>query len=577
MTSNPRLYGRDDSWGWRAQAGAGSLLTDLGGTFVVRSTRGRVTPQVHLPLPPAFVPEDGVRLVQLLDDATRALKQFEADGEMQWPILRMGQWRRQIAERIDWGEMQSVRSVAIPLPAPLAGLPAGPLARLGIGGLVAAGLGRYAAQIMERVADMQRPAYRWGGGNAYFPVEGGIVVDGDAVLQWYDDTLGPPSRLTRFYGPDEVGYLGIRFVGFSLTDEEAAAYYADTFVQTMEGSAGTIYGTIPSVVPNAYVGGYMWASPAARWTASTGTVSIVEPAVLPLDDEFAPHVPLSWAAAALRDDASPWSHGRTASNGDVLYDPPKRLPPPPPVVSGAVMVVGEAGGTAAGVYVPPAGVGVERSRERKIRHLRSQTTGNGFSLARSAQRTLEAMTETGDAIGALFNALPPDIRRAMRREYLNTFFGEDDVWDFGHSKRPPRELPVAWQLRALQRHWREIDPMGAVRELAWETVSDTVYGLMGRASVAAQERAIRRFATNVSPGFEHPLSPQLPLQDIGQQITGRFARENRQRREREYLGKYDVARAIQAGQDRRARVAQERRRFKESLGGTVQGQVVRLK
>lgn len=178
-------------------------------------------------------------------------------------------------------------------------------------------------------------------------------------------------------------------------------------------------------------------------------------------------------------------------------------------------------------------------RERKARV--SEGVRHMLAATADGKRILEWLLEAGDSINALWNALPPQLRRIEQQLWYEEQFARGNM-------EPGRISPDA-QAGAVLRNWRFVDVDGAIGELAWETTQDTLYGLTGQ----QLQRAMQRLGltggagSTVSPTWEHPLDPSLPfagqyrvrdrttkqmvtvpeapLHYVMQRITGRAARD----------------------------------------------------
>jgi hypothetical protein len=143
-------------------------------------------------------------------------------------------------------------------------------------------------------------------------------------------------------------------------------------------------------------------------------------------------------------------------------------------------------------------------------------------------RLLETAAEASDALGAIYNALPAELRKATRQQWVEGEFDKGVL-------RPARELPDQYKLLAIAQHWRLLDAEGVVRELLWETLEDKYYGHVGTAAIRAQGRMGHESRHTTAPDpylgqptdNQHPLQPRIP-DGIEEWVTGRKAREARQ-------------------------------------------------
>lgn len=137
-----------------------------------------------------------------------------------------------------------------------------------------------------------------------------------------------------------------------------------------------------------------------------------------------------------------------------------------------------------------------------------------------AVRVMEQLTEATDAVGAVFRALPKDVQRAVRQRWVERQFnmGVD---------RPAKSLPTLDKIDAIIAYRHLLDPEGIVRELLFETWSDAVIGTVGHTVSAAASNLIKRSGA-IAPGVDHPLRPDLPLDQVAEIITRRRERYARQ-------------------------------------------------
>lgn len=183
-----------------------------------------------------------------------------------------------------------------------------------------------------------------------------------------------------------------------------------------------------------------------------------------------------------------------------------------------------------------------RRKERKI-----NIGARGVVLG-GIRFSLEALLEAGDAIQAVFQALPREIKDRVRTRAFER--GIQEWIDANDGTRFRGAGPsVSDMLEAIYEHAHLLDAEGVVRELAWESLQDYAYGRLGQLGMAALKRLGMSNPTTISPGTgvdgdfsaPHVLDPQIPtgvnadgshqpLRFVQEAITGRRAREERQSR-----------------------------------------------
>jgi hypothetical protein len=261
------------------------------------------------------------------------------------------------------------------------------------------------------------------------------------------------------------------------------------------------------------------------WVSTEAGAAVYRPGVLVIPQAF-PR-PLTRAMAGQR------SRDAAAAEWPQQYRGGNR---PPPVAQQSQAA------TRAINYPETANPTTRRRRERKARVHDKQFAAILAGLPADVRRWLEWLTEFGDSINAIFMALPKELRAIARQLWLEQQYAQ------GHMVAGP--MSDQYKLEFLVQHWRFVDVQGAINELAWETVSDTLYGLQGRALQQALNKLVPGMqlpSVTTSPGYEHVLDPTqpftgprrvwdpsrkqwveipaAPLYEVMQQITGRRERD----------------------------------------------------
>lgn len=159
-----------------------------------------------------------------------------------------------------------------------------------------------------------------------------------------------------------------------------------------------------------------------------------------------------------------------------------------------------------------------RGRNRRLNpKLEKKIAATG--AAKGLMGVLGAATEGMDAIDAVYMALPPELRRAVRNAWVQREF------DRG-VRRPAKQIPHSLKLRTIAENLSLLSPEGVVRELAWEAFEDVYYGIVGRAVGRGVNKITRSRNPHptASPGYEHALSPRLPTEDLEAWVTMREGR-----------------------------------------------------
>lgn len=147
-----------------------------------------------------------------------------------------------------------------------------------------------------------------------------------------------------------------------------------------------------------------------------------------------------------------------------------------------------------------------RARERKTVVI-SPAMRQVLQSTTQGRALLEWLLEAGDAIGAVFKALPPQIRRIAQQQWYEEQFSQGNM-------QPGRISPDA-MAATIVREFRWLDAEGVVRELAWENFQDSLYGMSSQGIQQALTRILgNRFQGaqgTISPNWDHFLDPSLPF------------------------------------------------------------------
>lgn len=105
-------------------------------------------------------------------------------------------------------------------------------------------------------------------------------------------------------------------------------------------------------------------------------------------------------------------------------------------------------------------------------------------------KALETATEACDLIGAVYNALPTQIRRIHRQRWVEGEFKRG-------VKRPTRQPPCLEKAKGIFENWRFLEVDAVVREILWEQVQDFLIGKIGE----KQANALATIAKRSAPSF----------------------------------------------------------------------------
>lgn len=315
------------------------------------------------------------------------------------------------------------------------------------------------------------------------PLEGGLQFPG-----WIDRTgeLHALSPSADFHGEMAQWWVGISWPAY----DPAWGEYSPTSLPYTATYIGETIGATSSVddpfwPPNT--------AKAVSWvleaTAPGQTVSIGSGGILTVPYAF-PR-PLNRAMAGQR------SRQAAAAEWPQQYRGGNR---PPPLVYDTSQTRSPAIS-----YPESSAPTTRRKRERKARVWDADFRKLMASAPAEVRKWLEWLTEVGDTIQAIFNALPKELRDALRQKWYEE--------QFANGVMKPGPMSDHYKLKAIVENWRFIDVQGAINELAWETVQDTLYGLQGRALQQAVNRimpGLQLPSVTTSPGYEHLLDPQHP-------------------------------------------------------------------
>lgn len=113
-------------------------------------------------------------------------------------------------------------------------------------------------------------------------------------------------------------------------------------------------------------------------------------------------------------------------------------------------------------------------------------------------KALEGITESCDAISAIYKAMPAERRREWRNDWVREEFANG-------VKRPSRDIPCDEKAKLIFQHYDEIDVDQMIRELIWETISDELIGQFGQWQAKALGDLTGR--SQVTFGWTQPTGP----------------------------------------------------------------------
>lgn len=111
-------------------------------------------------------------------------------------------------------------------------------------------------------------------------------------------------------------------------------------------------------------------------------------------------------------------------------------------------------------------------KESKVRH-------RGTTFAVALFKTLDMVSEGGDRVDAVFQALPKDVREKWERKFrkygpTGGALSVDKAGQYGIDN-------ADWKLRALWHNWSKVDAVAAATNLAKNEIEDKLYGRAFRA------------------------------------------------------------------------------------------------
>lgn len=391
--------------------------------------------------------------------------------------------------------------------------------------LVSAGLQVLSDQVSEAVA--QEAAAQPAGDPEWLVQEGTDFVYGAAWVETYRDTSVWPLEAVSTWNVftyDPAFRVNVR------SDPGDVIPLSDTFRTSVTSPGPYVSGYSNPL----WVGGFHTGRLVAQWFNASGTPDTVGLATqaLPLGEPgrvtAMPSV-TSWALAGARM-SSPYAQGYQAS-----YAAPE-------------------------AYAEPAPHWAKPKRQVKVRNRRPERKLKMPLYKRVLfVWALEQITEASDLLGAVYKALPQEVRRACRQRWVEGEFARG-------VRRPAKVPPASVQAACIRDNWRFLDAEGVYREVVWESLSDLLVGAVGQAVASASAGIHRRSAPIINPQhFEgadqervrNALSPNLPTQGLEAWVTGRAARERRQSRD-QAVRDFAIDEGIRRRRNRQAEIARRK-------------------
>lgn len=314
--------------------------------------------------------------------------------------------------------------------------------------------------------------------------------------QWIADSCDPSWPPSGVMGKRNT--LDQSFCN-GLHDYTGVRYGWDDGAVEAEAKAAAAAGAVELRVwsPKGFYGDLSDGSPAPRlyWGRLLQTVA-GSPA--PTTDNVVP-LPVAPPARGLgipprggdRVESSDWPYGYEAGPLPETQTKPEREPPPP----------------------PPKPPRYTRGKERKL--------SMPFYKRWLVTKVLEQTTEACDAVKAVYNSLPPQVRRAVRQRWVE---GE-----FERGVMRPAKVPPCNVLAQAVYDWAEyLDADGVVRELMWNHVQDEIIGRFGQVGAGAVARVQKRSGDGTATRLGYDALPESVMESLEAAITQREARHRRQ-------------------------------------------------
>jgi hypothetical protein len=245
------------------------------------------------------------------------------------------------------------------------------------------------------------------------------------------------------------GYSSVRDPDYTFPTLASAVRRAQFEKPVSAGPASPFPGQLQTWVP-------------ASWGQSAPMIWGIDPASMPIQAIGGPPVPppMSVSSARRVNPWRSWQYQYYADNGSSF----RRQPAHDPGALERLAPVMEIGVASVDVDASgyPQAHPLARPARRNVRERKLRARG-----ARIIIPILSTLTESADAINAVFAALPAKYRQGLPKKYLERA-----------------------KLKILFEHWSEIDPVLAVENLVWNQIEDYVIGQIGkrvkRASAASK-------------------------------------------------------------------------------------------
>lgn len=180
----------------------------------------------------------------------------------------------------------------------------------------------------------------------------------------------------------------------------------------------------------------------------------------------------------------------------------------------------------------PMVVALPKPVRMRNRHLRERNLMGRRKLrmrwpvaAWAVRAVAESVIERCDQVKAVWNSLDPGVRKAIRQRWF------EREWAAGN-RRPEKLPPCSDMAKLLYEYRRFLRPEPVLRELLWEGIEDTLYGVSGKYMSDALGNIMGRQGphTTINQGqtersdINHWAAPMLPTETLQDWVTGRSQR-----------------------------------------------------